>query len=495
MSRHTRPQKQHTDLPQHLISYNRLRWRLISKRGEFMIDQQPLSFRSLWGIKPEFKAKVFYLSLTFLLMTACQVIWRPMKMAVFSKMVGSYLIPDAKLASLFYVIPLILVYSKLVDWLRRHHLLYCFMIFHAAIGLVFAYLLAHPVYGLANTQINSMRITGWAFYFFMEGFDAFFSTVFWSFADSINNPKDAKNYYGFFVTGSKIGGITASILLYFALKMATAQGHLTLLPNALAIGSLLMLGAAFAIYKLMKNVPDDVMHGYEAAYKMEKQKSHEKKSVWQSIRGAFEGLVIMVRKPYVLGIFSLVAFYEIMVVIFDWWVALHADATMPSVGDMTAWYAFYYFLFNLIGLFISLLGTTPILRLIGIRMSLFIFPLLCLGLLMFTYAFPSARTFFAVLVALRAFNYAFNHPTREVLYIPTTKDIKFKAKTWTDAFGSRIAKSFGSIFNVSIKGASPAFALISGLSLSFGLTFLWLIVVYFLGKTLQTAIDNKQVIS
>jgi AAA family ATP:ADP antiporter len=458
------------------------------------MSQLRLTLKSLWSIKPEYKQKVFFLSLTFLLMSSCLVIWRPLKMAVFSKMIGAYHVPDAKLYSLFFIIPLILLYSKLVDWLRRHHLLYCFTIFHAVGGLIFAYLLAHPVYGIANTEINTNRWIGWFFYFFMESFDAFFSTTFWSFADSVNNPKDAKNYYGFFVSGSKIGGIVSAGLLYLLLTTSSTQNQIVFLPGALVVGSLLLLAAALAIRQLVKTVPDDVMHGYEAAYKFETQKKPESQSFLQSLRSSVDGLLIMIKRPYVLGIFSLVAFYEIMIVIFDWWVALHADAASPTVGSMTAYYAFYYFLMNLVGLVISFFGTTPLLRVVGARVSLFLFPIMCLGLLFITYLFPTANMFFVVLVGLRSLNYALNHPTREVLYIPTTKDIKFKAKTWTDAFGSRIAKSFGSVFNVTLKGATPAVALLSSLSLSFGLTFLWIIIVYFLGKTLQDAIDNKKVI-
>lgn len=427
-------------------------------------------------------------------MSSCLVIWRPLKMAVFSKMVGAYLVPDAKLYSLFIVIPLILFYSKLVDWLRRHHLLYCFTAFHAIGGIIFAYLLAHPVYGIANTEINSNRILGWAFYFFMESFDAFFSTTFWSFADSVNSPKDAKNYYGFLVSGSKIGGMASAAVLYLVLANSTHQDQLFFLPGALLVGSLMLFAAAGSIYKLITSVSDDVMHGYESAYRLEKHKKHGASGFMYAIKSSFDGLLIMIRKPYVLGIFSLVAFYEIMIVIFDWRVALHADATMQTVGEMTGYYAFYYFLMNLIGLAISFFGTTPLLRLMGIRFALMLFPLMCLLMLCVTALFPNPSMFFAALVLLRSFNYALNHPTREVLYIPTTKDIKFKAKTWTDAFGSRIAKSFGSIFNASLKGATPAFALLSSLSLSFGLTSLWLIIVYFLGKTLQNAIDNKRVI-
>ncbi len=415
-------------------------------------------------------------------------------MAVFSKMVGAYLLPDAKLYSLLFVIPLILLYSKLVDWLRRHQLLYCFTLFHAFGGIIFTYFLAHPVYGIANTEINSNRWVGWCFYFFMESFDAFLSTTFWSFADSVNNPKDAKNFYGFFVSGSKIGGIISAAALYLAISWTSTQSQTLLLPGALLAGSCMLMAAAFSIHKLITNVSDDCMHGYEAAYRLEKDKSQTKQSIWKAAKSSIDGLLIMLKNPYVLGIFALVVFYEIMIVIFDWWVALHADSIMPSVGAMTGYYAFYYFLMNLIGLFISFFGTTPLMRVFGIRFSLLLFPIMCLGLLGITYLFPTASIFFIVLVVLRSLNYALNHPTREVLYIPTTKAIKFKAKTWTDAFGSRIAKSFGSIFNVSLKGASPAFALLSSLSLSFGLTFLWIIIVYFLGKTLQDAIDHKRVI-
>jgi AAA family ATP:ADP antiporter len=373
--------------------------------------------------------------------------------------------------------------------------LYCYAIFHAIGGIIFAMLLSHPVYGLANTHVSTDRWLGWAFYFFMESFDAFFSATFWSFADSVNNPKDAKNYYGFLVSGSKIGGIVASAVLYIVLGCCSVGSEAQFLPGALFVGSIFLCGAAGSLYFLVTRVPDSIMHGYEATYQLEK---HKKRNHGDGLIGvlksSLEGLVIMLKKPYVLGIFSLVVFYDVMIVIFDWWVAVHADQQLHSVGAMTAFYAKYYFFLNSIGLVIALFGTTPLLRLIGIRISLFLFPLFCLSMLTITYLFPTADVFFAVLVGLRSFNYAFNHPTREFLYIPTTKDIKFKAKTWTDAFGSRIAKSFGSVFNKALKCTSPAFALISSLGLSFCLTFLWIIIVYFLGKTLQNAIDNKQVI-
>ncbi len=447
----------------------------------------------LWNVNKEFQSKVLFLSLTFMLMSGCLVIWRPLKLSIFAKMVGPTFVPLAKLFSLALLIPLILLYSKLVDWLRRHHMLYCFTIGHGIGGIIFYFLLSDPTYGVANATTNSDRMLGWAFYFFMESFDAFFATSFWSFADSVNNPKDARNYYGFFVSGSKIGGILSAGTLYLMIIMGGYESHV-LLPRALFMGSLMLFAAAYTIYNLIRKVPEGKMHGYEAVYQLEKTRSTESFSLWKSFKGAFDGLFIIAKNPYVLGIFSLVFFSEIVIVIFDYLVMIQADAAHPTVNSLTAFYAFYYFIYNVIGLGIAFFGTTPILRIFGLRLSLFAYPVLTIALLVATVLYPQGWVLFAALVGLRALNYALNHPTREVLYIPTVKQIKFKAKTWTDAFGSRFAKSSGSLFNMSMNYLPHTAAVVSSISLSISITAVCLFVTYFLGKKFQHCIDNRLVI-
>ena len=51
------------------------------------------------------------------------------------------------------------------------------------------------------------------------------------------------------------------------------------------------------------------------------------------------------------------------------------------------------------------------------------------------------------MIVLRALNYGFNYPVRETLYIPTAKDVQFKAKLWIDSFGKTFSKGSGSLFN------------------------------------------------
>lgn len=468
-----------------------------------------MQISSLWSIKPEFRLKVALLSITFMFLTAAQAVWRSLKASIFAKIVGVAYIPDAKIYGIFLLIPLILLYSKLVDVLRRHHLVYVFTLFHAVGGLILAYYLAHPTIGIANTAASPNRALGWFFYFFMESFCAFLSTTFWSFANSVNKPKDAKNYYGLFVVGSKTGGILAAGTLWLFLsvglnKFATGvlaghrfnDGHM--IGGAMAFGSLMLFGAAIAIFLLMKLVPGYYMHGYEAVYQVEKQREkeqpNEKFSLTKSFRQAIDGLRVILINPYVLGIFSLSLFHDIIMTIFDYMVLSSANANHDTAAKLTLFYAGYFFSMHFIGLFISFFGTTPLQRLLGNRASLLIYPSLCMTLVAVSFFFPTAQVFLTIVVILRAANYGLNHPIREVLYIPTTKEIKFKCKAWSDAFGSRLAKGSASVFYKHVVHFSPAVSQLMSSAFTFSITIVWVIISYFLGRKLQTAIDKKQVI-
>ncbi len=141
-----------------------------------------------------------------------------------------------------------------------------------------------------------------------DGPISFLSTSFWAFADSINKPKDAQNYYGIIVSGSKIGAIISAGLLYIALSFMTVSYEATMIPKIFLIGSLLLFAAAFTVYLLIKLVPEGKMHGYEQVYQLEtkRNKMSRKRSFIQALKKPFDGLIIMLKSPYVLGIFSLV---------------------------------------------------------------------------------------------------------------------------------------------------------------------------------------------
>jgi AAA family ATP:ADP antiporter len=236
------------------------------------------------------------------------------------------------------------------------------------------------------------------------------------------------------------------------------------------------------------------MHGYEAAYQAEKKRPSSEESLLEKVRNGISGLLVIIKNPYVAGISGLVFIYEIIIVIFDYRVLIFADKTYTSVEALSSYYALYYLCMHGIGLIISLLGTIPLQRLLGLTTSLFICPTVAGILIVGTHFYPTATSLFIALVLLRSFNYALNHPTREALYIPTTKTIKFKAKAWTDAFGSRAAKATGSAFNKASKALVASEALFLSTAASLGLVGIWFAITNYLANRFKKAVENKELI-
>merc|ERR1712072_908942 len=102
--------------------------------------------------------------------------------------------------------------------------------------------------------------------------------------------------------------------------------------------------------------------------------------------------------------------------------------------------------------------------------------------------------FFRAMVIIRCFTYALNNPAKEIMYIPTSKDIKFKTKSWIDMFGSRSMKATGSIINHTFKESSQAL-LAYGTLLSLAVVFVWIFVAAYVGKTFEKLTKDKKILS
>ena len=49
------------------------------------------------------------------------------------------------------------------------------------------------------------------------------------------------------------------------------------------------------------------------------------------------------------------------------------------------------------------------------------------------------------MLLLKGVSYCLNNPCKEILYQPTSSNVKFKAKSWIDVFGARGSKALGSV--------------------------------------------------
>ena len=89
--------------------------------------------RSFFGglLHKEERKKFFLLSVIFGITIGVYWLLRPIKDSIFLNMIGANYIPLAKMLSVIVVIPIVMIYSKLVDRFPRHVVLYILSIFYA----------------------------------------------------------------------------------------------------------------------------------------------------------------------------------------------------------------------------------------------------------------------------------------------------------------------------------------------------------------------------
>jgi len=209
----------------------------------------------------------------------------------------------------------------------------------------------------------------------------------------------------------------------------------------------------------------------------------------------FSGIKMLLESPYVLGIFALVFFYESLNVVLNFQRIYLLKSAASSMADFTASMFWQRFIMHFYGLILSFFGVQFLLRRFGVRQCLLIVPVLMSALLIFFIVTYSAESIKYVFIGLGIINYSFSSPLREALYIPTVKDMKFKAKAWIDTFGTKFSKGTGSLFAWASGGAAAGASMLSIYAIFFaGLMSLWFVTAWLLGRRYARAINNNEII-
>ncbi|MFQ5728860.1 MAG: Npt1/Npt2 family nucleotide transporter, partial [Waddliaceae bacterium] len=144
------------------------------------------------SIKDEEIKKFCLLALIFLFLIGGYWLMRLLKDTIFFKIAfpeglgwapqqGKNFQPIAKIISPFVVVGCILIYSKLVDIYKRHHLFYILCTFYAILyATVTAMLFARANYGDAALGKTLLGTLGWVSYFGIESFGSLMPALFWS---------------------------------------------------------------------------------------------------------------------------------------------------------------------------------------------------------------------------------------------------------------------------------------------------------------------------
>jgi len=423
-------------------------------------------YKRLYGDKlpPSEMIRTLCLASTLFFMIGGYWLLRSVKDPVLMALCGYKAIPKAKMLSVFIVLGVVSIYNKLLDSsLPKHQLFYVFGTFYFCLFLVISLLLMDDDIGLPNKYQSESRVLGWIAYCSIESFGSVMVSLFWSFTNSNISLETAKSSYGVMVATAQLGSILGPAIVN---TYAETWG----LANCFLTGSFAMLLLQGTMYNYVRLYGTSDQNKNEDKQQDDDDDAAPPKPKKKEKAGILEGLRLFWEHNYVKGIFAISCLFMVEVTIVDFTLKVLAqqyfseeypcemsnpdcyDAETGEFGfteEATNALASFMGLFgvatNTLSFVFSLLGTSAIVRKFGLRMTLLLFPSLCLGVIIMVRLYPSLYVVFFAMILLKGNSYALNNPTKEMLYQPTSPSVKYKAKSWIDIFGARGSKALGSL--------------------------------------------------
>ncbi|MCX5921853.1 MAG: hypothetical protein NTX86_00830 [Candidatus Dependentiae bacterium] len=404
---------------------------------------------------------------------------------------GCLMQPVAKFWSPFVIIALVLIYSKMIDWFEKHVVFYILCaIYTILFGGITVLLAMRHFYGDVYLGKILLANVGWVSFFAIESFGSLLVALFWSFTTSISTSASAQRGYPLLGTAAQFGAIIGSIP---TLGIERLGGMWVLF----LIATFAIIAAGGAMYYFMLVTPHQELIGNRQAHATEKKTEG-------FFEGFFSGLILLVTKPYLLGVLIVSTVYEIITQIIEYQMQSNAYVYPSFCGEagFAQFQGIYGICVNTMAFFMALLGTSYLIKRFGLKFCLLLFPI-CLAI-----AFLSLFSFFklgnpstgqllwatfSVMILAKGLGYAVNNPVKEIMYIPTSKDVRFKSKGWIDMFASRTAKQTGAQINNAFKH-NMSELMVFGTMISCGITVVWIIAAIYVANKNKYLIKSGTII-
>ena len=397
---------------------------------------------------------------------------------------GRLWIPAIKSLSPIFIFFLLMIYSKLVDTLKKQNLFYVVTSFYAVVfSGITAIMLIRNLHGDLFLGSTVLGLTGIIGYLFTESFGSIVTVLFWSFTISSCQSDQAKRIFPFIIAMGQLGSIFGSSLILIKTdKIWYFYG----------IVVICLISLIFTIKYLVNSIPASQLHDG----KREKMKKHN----------IFSGLKLLLVNPYLIGVFAISTLYEVAIVIVEYQMDSQASIIFNDLSFK--WFkGIYGISINSLAFLIALLGTSYIIKRFSTRICLLIYPVSFALALFFLYGYyihgatPTNILWatFSVMLLVKAVAYAINNPMKEIMYIPTSKDAKFKTKGIIDTLGARTVKVAGAQISGSLNVANNVTLSIKNLMvygslISLGFIGVWIIAAIYVGTKNKELIDKNQII-
>jgi ATP:ADP antiporter, AAA family len=360
----------------------------------------------------------------------------------------------AKVLNMFVAILGVAAFTALSSRFRRQRLAYVFAGF---------FLVCFALYTL---DIDSPApATVWTFYLLGDLWATVMVVTFFAFLNDSVSPEGAKRMYGLIVLGGVVGGAFGSTFVRVWIGTLPVSDWLWICSGGVVALAVL---AALAGRLVERNPPP------------ERPQPEERPA--DAGNPALQGARLVFRSPYLLAIVTIVGLYEItsQVLDFQFKSTITHYLSGPDIGThlatvfaLTNWVSLLVQFF-LVGLVMSRLGLTVALLVLPVAIGLgsagfMALPILWAGSLLNT--------------ADNGLAYSMNQSAKEALYVPTTRDEKYKAKAFIDMFVQRFAKVVAIGVSLAVSTYFRSFSSIRWLSIfTLVVVFVWMLAARYAGQ-------------
>jgi AAA family ATP:ADP antiporter len=287
------------------------------------------------------------------------------------------------------------------------------------IPLVYHFFVANlAIFWLLLTLDVERLIVARVFFVWISVFVLFAVSVFWSFMADIYSSEQGKRMYGFIAAGGSAGALAGPAL---TIGLAPLIGA----TNLLILAAVLLEIAVFCALRL--EVRSEAVPG-----KAEPVGG-----------GAIDGLMMVVRSPYIAGITLWVSLLSVAATFLYFEQAAIVAAASDDPAVRTRIFATVDLVVGLLTLALQFFATGKLIARFGVGAALALLPLVFAA----GFAVLAASPVLAVVIAFQALqrtaNFAISNPAREVLFTVLARDEKYKAKNVIDIVAVRGADAAG----------------------------------------------------
>jgi AAA family ATP:ADP antiporter len=250
----------------------------------------------------------------------------------------------------------------------------------------------------------------------------FLISQFWTLANDIYDPRQAKRVFGFIGGGSSLGGMTGAGLTSLLVERVGTEDLILCSAGILAV--------CFVIILFIQN-------------RVTLQESSAPSG--QETVGGGEALAMLRQSKHLRLIAMVIGFAALGAVTIEQQLNMAAEAEVQGEDAITSFLAGITFYVSLIGFVIQVWLVSRIYRIVGIGFALLVLPV-SLGATAVLILFNPVLWAPSVARVLdQSLRYSLNKTTNEVLFLPLPRELKLKAKSFVDVTADRfIGKGVGS---------------------------------------------------